>query len=532
MATVKYGTLDLIPAPLIGINIQSRFFGADIRFSRSQIYSLRGTLLNNQTSGISGIFLQQQDIVTGLASDYQPFLVNGQFIGFPKVNSISFDESNYLQKDGYTIELEFLESGNPFQITGLVYGFTGVTGLFYNIESLSEDLNYNTDFKTFNYSQSIDINYRTGVGIDPLLNAKIIASGLINSKAGIPFVVTSGSFGNTTYEERTDIFNGSYGVTQNFVGSTGTGAYNHNYSVSVRLEENGITNVSQNGTILGFDPNKYQNAKSGYADIRNTIYNTCSGAYVRYVGGLLNDTYLSDSRIDDVLAGSINYSRAYNDGTGIQSGTTWQYTHQMTLNGNKINLSEQGSVGGYGHISTRFNQASGVFDSVRPGIPSRTLTFYSGFKQTGQIYNLSKNHTYDRFNGTIGYDYEFSNDNNFGLGSGIRSLISTVSDNLPIHNRVAFSVVHQGVLLQNLDSTRQGERSVALEIQAFRDTTQTGILQFCTNTLNKYAPVNLAQTIDPFLNALSLNYNPLENNLSCNAQYVFGGYKNSESLNI
>lgn len=530
MATVQYGSLQLIPPPQLGISVRSNFFGADIRYSTTKVYSLKGALLNNQTSGVSGIFLQQNDLVTGFL-DYQPFIVNGVVVGYPKVNSFVFDESNYLQKDGYSIELEFLDSGNPFQLTGSVYGFTGVTGLFHNIESLTEDLTYNTDFKTFNYSQSVNVVYRTGVGIDPLLNAKFIASGLINNKSAIPFVVTGGAFGTKTYEENTDTFNGIYGVTEKFNGATGTGAYNHTYSVNVNLGQNGITSVSQNGTILGFDPNKYENAKSGYNDVRANMYQTCSGAYARYVGGVLNDTYLSDSRVDDILGATIQYSRSYTDQSGIVSGVIWQYTHSMTLDNNKIRASENGNIVGQSHISTRFNVASGVWDSVRPGIDARTLSFYSGFQQTGLLYNVSRTQTFDRFNGQIGYGYDYSNDGNFGFGSGVRSLNVTISDGLPTANRVVFSVVHVGQLIQSLNSTKQGERTIGVEMQLFRETPKQTGLQVLINTLNKYSPIEIGK-IDPFLNSLSITENPIVNQFSCNAQYLYGGYSQETSLNI
>lgn len=530
MATVKYGTLELIPSPQLGVTVRSNFFGADIRYSRTQTYALKGFLLNEQTSGVSGIFLQQADIVTGFASDYQPFIIDGQIIGYPKVNSISFEESNFLLKDGYNIELEFRESGNPFQITGDVYGFTNVTGLFYNIDSLSESLSYNTDFKSHNYSHSVDITYVTGFGVDPLLNAKLIASGLLANKSQFPFAISGGSFGNKTYEERIDIFNGSYSVGENFVGSTGTTPYNHTFSVSVTNDANGITTVSQQGNIQGFDPNKYVNAQSGYLAVRDTIYPTCTGVYGRYADGILNNTFLSDSRVDDVLGGSIQYARTFTDETGV-SDTRWQYTHNLVLEGANINLSENGSIIGLGHISMRFNQASGMWDNVRPNIQQRLLEQYSGFGATGAIYNTSRAQTFDKFNGQISYDYQFSNNNSFGLGSGIRSLDVTVTDNLPIHNRVIFNVIHVGQVLQNLQSTRQGERNVSLEIQAFRETPQTGILAFTMHSLNKHRPVG-AGFIDPFINDLSLNLDPLSNSLSAQASYIYGGYKSENNIDV
>lgn len=531
MATVKYGALELIPAPLVGISVKSNFFGADIRYSRSKVYSLKGTLLNNEQNNISGTFLQQRDLVTGFASDYLPFSINGIIVGYPKVNTISFDESNYLLKDGYNLELEFLESGNPFQITGTYYGFTGVTGLFQNIQSLSETLDYNTDFRSFNYKHSIDISYRTGVNVDPLLNSKIIVSGLINNKASFPFTISGGQTVNKVYEEKTDVLNGTYSVTENAIVATGVNSYNHNYSVGVKLDENGITTVNQNGNIQGFDGfNKYSNAESGYNVIRNTIYQNCSGVYANYFLGLLNNTYLTDSRIDNVLEGQISYSRSFNDATGI-SDTRWVYTNQIQLQGNKIQVGERGTIDGLGHISVRFNQASGFFEIIKPTILQRVLEQYSGFGSTGTLYPISREQGYDRFHGSINYDYEFSNNNNFGLGSGISSLDSSIQDSPPIHARVGFNVVHVGTLLQSLGSTKQGERNISLTIQAFRETPNTGVLQFITNTLNKYRTTGI-QFIDPFISNISLTQDPITNYWTAQSKITFGGIKTDLDLNI
>jgi hypothetical protein len=530
MATVKYGALQLTPAPLVGISLRSNFFGENIRFSRTKVYALKGTILTDEQNNISGISLSHRDIVTGFAENYLPFTIDDVVVGYPKVTNLAFDQSNYLLREGYTVELEFLESGSPFQTTGAYYGFTGVTGLFFNIQSLSESLNYNTDFKSYNYSHSVNVTYRTGFNVDPLLNAKIIASGLLNNKSIYPFAISGGSFGNKVYEEKTDIVNGSYDVTENFIGSTGTGAYNHNYSVSINLNAEGITEVSQNGTIQGFNPNKYDNAKSGYAEIRNTIYQNCSGEYARYVVGTLNNTFLTDTRVDDILNGNIHYTRSFNDATGI-SDVKWVYSTSIELEGNKINAGEQGQIEGLGHISVRFSQASGFFTSIRPSIEQRVLEQYSGYGLTGVIYPISREQGFDRFHGSINYNYQFSNNNNFGLGSGIRSLETTITDQLPAHARVNFNVIHQGVLIQSLNSTKQGERNVNLTIQAFKETPVTGLLEFAKHTLNKYRPTGDEQ-LDPFLNGLRLNYNPVTNYLSSDAQYIYGGMKLDTDLNI
>lgn len=530
MATVQYGALSLVPPPQLALSVRSNFFGADIRYSTTKVYSLKGSLLNNQQSGVSGIFIQQNDLITGFASDYQPFSINGIIIGYPKINNITFDESNYLQKEGYTVELEILDSGNPFQITGTNYNFTGISGLFYNIQSLSESLNYTTDFRSYNYTHSIEVSYRTGVNIDPLLNSKIIASGLINNKSVFPFTISGGQFANKVYEEKTDIFNGTYSVVENAIASTGTNPYNHNYSVNVKLDQNGITTVQQNGAIQGFNPNKYSNAQSGYNVVRNDIYQNCSGVYVRYLSGTLNNTFLTDSRVDDVLNGSINYSRSFNDATGI-SDVRWTYTHQIQLQGNKIQAGERGQIQGLGHITIRFNQASGFFDIVRTGIAERVYEQYSGIAQTGILYPISREQGYDRFDGSINYDYEFSNNNNFGLGSGIRSLDTTIDDSLPTAARVGFNVVHVGVLLQSLSSTKQGQRTINLNIQGFRETPSTGVLEFAKDKINQYRPTGIEQ-IDPFLSSLGLNYNPVTNLLQTNAAYIYGGMRLDQDLNI
>jgi hypothetical protein len=532
MATVKYGALELIPAPLVGVSLESRFFESDIRFSRSKVYSLQGTLLTNNSSGVSGIAFQQNDIITGFQNDYLPFTIDGQIIGYPKVNNISFDNGSWVRQDAYSIELEFLESGNPFQVSGAIYNLTGISGLFYNIESLTESLDYNTDFRTYSYTHSVDVQYRTGFNIDPILNAKLIASGLISNKSAFPFVTTGSIFGNKTYEERLGLFDGSYGVTESFEGTTGNSLFDHSYSLQLQCQENGITSVSQRGNIQGYDPNAYVNAKSGYNVIRNDIYQACSGYYSSYIsGGILNSTFLTDSRTDNINEGKITYSRTFSDESGI-SNTRWQYTHQITLNNNDIDVQEQGNVIGLGHISERFFQASGFYITiVKPNIKQRTLEQFSGYNLTGNIFEVSREQSFDRFLGSIGYAVGFSNSPGIGAGSGIQNFNITITDDLPTHNRVAFNVVNQGVILQSIESTNQGQRTISLNSQAFRDSPTTGILQFSTNKLNEYRPTG-SQFIDPFLQSISLNFNPNINSLGAISTYIYGGFKTDSDIKI
>lgn len=530
MATVKYGALNLYPAPEIGLALDSRFFGADIRYSLSKVYSLKGILLSNEISGFSGIFNGQNDIVSGFRNDYLPFEINGTVIGYPQVKSISFDDGNLVQKNGYSIELEFLESGNPFQLTGANYAFTGVSGLFNNIQSLTESLEYNTDFRTFNYTHSVQAQIRTGFNIDPLLNAKIIASGLINNKAAFPFIVTGSIFGNKKYEERENVFDGSYSVTESFDGTTGNLPYDHLYSINLRVQENGITQVSQQGQIRGFDPDKYTNAKSGYNVIRHQIYQNCSGFYAANLVGQLNTVYLADSRTDNVNTAVIQYARNFTDESGV-SDVRWQYTHQSTLDGNFIQASEQGSIIGLGHISERFYQASGFYNTVRTGVHQRTLSYISGFGSSGNFFPISEEQSFNRFNGDISYNYGFSNTPGLGAGSGIQNFSINITDDLPTHNTVAFTVVNVAVMLQSLGSTSNGQRTVNYHSQAFRDTPQQTVLDFARDKINGYIPTG-GGVLDPFINNISLNYNPMENTLDGNVAYLYGGNRSQTNLKI
>lgn len=530
MAIVTYGALQLLPAPELGISIESKFWGAEIRYSKSQVYALKGTLLSNTTSGISGIYTKQDQIVTGFQNDYLPFIIDGKIIGYPIVKSISFDNGNLVQKDVYNIELEFLESGDPFQITGLNYGFTGVSGLFYNVLSLSESLDYTTDFRGYSYIHNIDIQYRTGFNIDPLLNAKIIASGLINNKSAFPFITSGGSFGRKTYQERENTLDGIYGVTENFDGSTGNLPYQHLYSIKLELSENGIVTVSQEGTIKGFDPDKYTNAKSGYGVIKNDIYPNCSGFYAaRFSGSNINPVYLTDSRSDNIYTAIIQYNRVFTDESGV-SNVRWQYNHQSTLDGNYVQANEQGSIIGLGHISERFNQASGFFLTIQPGIKGRILQRMTGFGVTGDMSQISLEKAFNRFNGTVAYNFGYSNNAGIGVGSGIHIYSLNIVDELPVANKVSFGVPNVAIIQQSLGSTSQGQRTVNVQTQAFRETSQQTILDFTRDKFNGNIPSNGAS--DVFINGINLNFNPIDNHLDGSITYLYGGFKSFQDIKI
>lgn len=528
MATIKYGTLELIPAPQLGLNVQSNFFPADIRYSKTKSYTLRGDIFGYYSSGVSGVYNSVNQITTGFQQDYQPFILDGTIVGYPKIKSVSFDAGTWVQRSQYSIELEIAESGNPFQITGGFYGFTGVTGLFHNIASLTESLEYESDFKVFSYNHSVNIQYNTGFNINPLNNARFIASGLLSNKSSFPFVVTGSPYGNKTYEESINEFAGQYSVTERFKGTTGNLAFEHLYALHLQLSQDGITTVSQDGTIRGLVPDKYETAKSGYTTIKNGIYSNCTGFYSNYAGGTLNNTYLTDTRFDDVNNGIVRYSRSFTDESGV-SDVRWRYVHEITLQQNTYQCSERGSIQGLGGISSRFNQASGWFDVVKTGIYSRVINQFSGNGGTGLLFNNSIERSFDRFNGGIQYNYGYANSPGLGVGSGIFQYESSVSDEICMANRVDFNIVSVGVISQSLSSTKQGQRTVSVNAQAFRDTARQTIYDFCKHKLNENRPID-AQYLDPFINSLETFFNVNENSLTANASYIYGGYKRNDDL--
>lgn len=531
MATVSYGALSLSPSPLVGINIQSKFFGADIRYALAKTYTLAGTILSNITSGISGLHTQQESIITGFATDYLPFSIDGKIIGYPKVGNVSFDVGTWVQKQNYTIDLEFLESGNPFQVTGDYYNLTGISGLFHNIENLNETLEYNTDFKTYGYTHNIEIQYRTGVDIDPFLNSKIIASGLLNNTGFFPFAISGGVSGVTTYEERENVFDGVYGVTKRFEGTTGTGTYDHLYSLNLRLEENGNITTTQNGRIRGLGTDKYGAAKNGYNIVKNGIYESCSGFYGIYSqDGVLSSTYIADHRADDTNKGEINYARTFTNESGI-SNVRWRYSHEVTRDENDFTASERGNINGMGHASVRFDQASGEWLAIESGIRNRVLSEFSGFGGTGNMYLVSKEKGFNRFNGSINYSYMWSNAVGIGAGSGIQSYETVVDDQLPMSKRVYISAATVGVLAQSLNRTTQGSRTVSVHVQSFRETDYPTRFDFCKHKINENRPLDSAM-LDPFLNSLSIDYTPAEGIIDARAEYLWGGYKTDLSLYI
>lgn len=510
MATLKYGAIELVPSPLLSLAIEGRFFGNESSYSRSKRYVLNGTILDQvDLVGISGIATRQNDIITGFSIDFNPLMIDGVLVGYPRVLSTSFENGSWVQKNVYKIELEILDSGNP-KITG----YANIPAdLFGHTSDITENFSYSFDGTERSCAHSIQVQGQTGYGYDSLVSAKIIASGLLESVWGDPAINGQSAYASKTYEERMDVENGNYSIVENLLWSTGI--YSHNYTLSLR-QSDGITSVEQRGKIIGYTDTKYQAALSGYNEISPLIYSNCNGIYSNYgCPAVLNTTWITNGKSENVNEGIIDYSRTFTDESGV-GPYKWQYGFTYRLVDSHVEAAEDGSIVGMGAISSRMSVVNNAWKEIESGIPLRIVENKPSWV-TGVFFPTSRRQNMDEFAGSISYEYAFSDCLKYSGSSEVRLKEINITDSPPRENKVTFRVPFLGVIQQDIYALTFGERRVALKVEGFRESTISGLKDEAKTLFNTYRPTGT----DSYINSVSVRSSPLLKNIDAEASWLY-----------
>lgn len=510
-------------AQFLTMGVENQFFGNGFRYKTVKNISIEGFVddLRN-TEGVSGILSGQYDIIKG-AVDFQPITINNTNFGYGKISSISFDQGTWVRSNQYTVQLQIIEDGNIL-VTGSFY--SGIDFSLYNlVESFDESITFDRaqdNTSTYSHSINLKVNSGEGVNVHPRSIAQVIAKNLFISNNLTGFL---GDYKYLNLSQKT-LFTETYNEIDftcqfekriEFLNRSG------NYSIDFEYEltrgSDGVSQITENAEIRGLTQPAHQYALSGYFENIPNAYNRCTGIFYGYFTGgyLLSNNPLNKSIQRNIFDGTMGYTINFNNDPRNQTGYRWEYKHDINISQNTTTVSEGGTILGLGKRDQnreKYFRALQGWNQVYPGITGRVNGFYVENKTPNYDLFFTKSvYSESWFNGTIEYNYEFSDDST--LTSGMKKEEIIVSDTFPINASQPFNIVGVGEILQTQNQTTLGQRSLKVNFIGQDAYTQTDYRNRWNTLYTQYSTISGADDI--FLKELSYNFNPTENTFSITA---------------
>lgn len=358
---VLYNGSGLIPAPFVSINKSTIRGPGNLMTGQDYTITLNGTIVNTDSTGnnnldspgssgtsdtrMRGIQGGQNYIRSLFATDgglleiYSPESQTNKFSAYCNVESISFEQGNWVQKNTYSIILrtKYINNNdilNQLEDTQESWESQeledNTTVLTHKIQAKGRLLKisgtYNSPLniaKQWVYSRSYQTN--DGAFLESVSGSGIMASGLTYYQ--LTNLNPASYWANRISSDFTNPIDYTYGLTETFLWLTSPN--NEQYNVTVNLEQDWPHRATINiaGTIIGLANNAYTNANrltnaSGYfySQVEPNLY-LRANAYKPY-NYTVNPNFISKQISYDIIPGNIRYNATFiaMNGTPLVSG--------------------------------------------------------------------------------------------------------------------------------------------------------------------------------------------------------------------
>jgi hypothetical protein len=491
----------------------SEFLGDIIHYRTTKNLSIKGSVyaLTN-TEGVAPIWSGISGLVSS-AIDYDSILLNGVDFGSGRINSISFTEGNDVRKKDYAVDLTIYQTGNLYNVLSGFYSGLDFTN-FDKMADLSESFTYQrTPNTSYSHEVSLQVDCPNGLDI-----AKTIAASFLSATNVTGFL---GNYGLNIKKYSRESYNSvtntsSFSENADFVQNSG--AYSFNYTNSIRTDENGITNVTENGEVKGLVEPLSGSAMSGYNEQAGLVFSRCSGIYANYLTGELISAPIVKGTDINTFEGIVSYNYQYTNDPRIYNTYTWEYTHSLERNDQGIyNVNENGEIKGIGRkLDDKYTNAISAWTTIETGISGRCDSFYPGEYELKPINDkLSKS----QFDGSVSYARVYTDDLSILNGENIKKREITVSDTFPTHLVNKFIVTNYKEVAQGAGIPTLGQRNLNLSLLGARSLAMTGYLNEAKVIAATLVPSGLGD--DVYIADSSYSYSPIENNFNFSLSWIF-----------
>ncbi len=291
-------------------------------------------------SKLASIFTKQQALRTlfsgqneGKKLDFTPWDGSPAMTCNPRIKRIDFEEGNWFNTCGYTLQLEADVLVGAFVPSGEDRGDPYV----YKVSKASEEWNIESGDeyqRTFRLTHSLSAQgkrfYSASGTLDkrPWQNAKDfvlnnIGLGLKVDRMIATGVLNAGSLKAYNYmrSQHVNEVGGSFQVTETWLCYDCGSGYPalEDFTINVRTADNGITTTNVEGSLIGYEvrdnttfgliSKRYDNATGVWNAVKSNLFGRCQTTS----GLTLNPIPLSLTETHNINHGTVNYSREYSD---------------------------------------------------------------------------------------------------------------------------------------------------------------------------------------------------------------------------
>lgn len=547
---------------LLGLNHSLNLLGNTFHYRNTKNFSIKGYVDNSGV--ISETIEPIWDKITNLLNftGHQDIYINSCYVGYGRMKSISFDESTDTSYRTYNCDLEIFESGDLYNMSGQyssVYSILQTNGKYVN--SISNNQTFTKGQKDsllygFDLNIEIDQSYsgnRSDLAKEFYLNFRdsFSYSGLI-SAIYPSFYGTNGiKYNNETYNE----ILGTYSFSTNFSYQSGL-PYLWEYSNNISFDGSDVS-VSENGKIkatrfpssssLRDNYNYLDYALDAWSDVKTGIFERCNSIYNFYLTNLtgitdscsgdLNNYLISSTINQNAILGEIEYSNNYSNSKIYESGFYHSYSNDISYDEYGFTLVSiggeiKGKSTGNENKGAIFSEMYSNYLTVKNNISGDASGIYFSYKIydencfSGNLVKNSSDESYSIYNSSISYKFNFSDNPYYIDDEDVFKVISKYTDNKPVNIVNHFAVVNDGVYSQSSNQSTRGEFVSTVDIVGKSNL-----------TVQEY--VDLAKTkvitpsgTDSVLQALSVNFSPLNKKFSLSANYSYSDYRSINDILI
>lgn len=533
-------------------------FSGNLMFEGGYVFVSIQDTGNVFSSGQNPIYSPLYDIWDGMDeirssfNDFQEIIINGTSIGSGRITRFLFPESRDARVSNYEVDIEVYKTGNLFNLSG--QGFNNIVidqDFCRYVSDLDESFSFETNPDgSLSYERSFNFNC-----VNPNLQELNLVQKVQNFASG--FIYNDPSFeasfkqyphfyemeGSRYFSESYDNIQGSYGFSERFEGGTTGENYRWNHSMSLSLQGEGESTVSEQGSVIGIRKNILDSAYLGMERAETSAYGRATGFYAAYVGGsgiCGSGIFLkSSSKTINTEMGIIEYDFQY--GNDPFSNGCFAVQRDIEFSKDEMGLfsiTEQGSVRNTCAPTNfdKLNQSVNYFNTnISGGIPARVYAIYtgnasgcgcSGGVSTGDLRQISTEKTYSEFDGLFSYSFLYKNECN-SLTAGCYYITSEKEISDSIHNVYLAVTPYSGEIAQ-----KQNTSSIVSE-------TQTVLVKSTClgKTINDYLNAAISGVQTPsastyYMNSANYSFDPDDSRLSLSVEYNYTGYRAFPNINV
>jgi hypothetical protein len=487
--------IDFSNAKLLTYDRRNEFFGEAFRYASKADLTIEGCIyaLDN-LEGVAPVWSGLSGFISS-ANDYDAIILNGTNFGSGRVNSLNFKESVDVRLKEYTANLTVYQTGNLYNLSGLYYSGLNFFNDSNNPIHLTDTFNENFEFNikddgSYAYKQTVNLRFISGKmagnSRSAIDMAKSFASGLLSSQVPLGFIdsVHSGWYtqsGRRTYTENYNLITNECSFTENFELDYPSGNYSIKYSHEINTDQDGVTNVTENGRIKGLYAPYAANAESGYVVEAGQAFDRCSGVMDFYVpsGYALAAAHVTSQKKINTILGEIEYGVTFTNDPRFNVDYIWEYTEQLDREQNSCfyRVTENGHIKGRDNnctYSQKNENAINAYNIIVTGIAERLSGYYqSGTNLSNPLKLISSNKRHNPYTADIDYSATYADNLYYGISSGIKKIDYEIEDNQPIIKVNKFGIINAKEIVQSALIYTPGSYTCNIKVQGERGVSNT-----------------------------------------------------------